>query len=246
MLLKFIKMMPVSKMLRSRKLILITVALIFLCGFEVAASPMVIKGADGSWLPVIASSWSEKGGGVIVKTVEGVDLVSLRKNLTDIFPDITIEIINKSLFFPSTNIDDLFETIKNVDIGISVKAFSFSKESLEKPVIKKVEQAPLPKDELIEAVVHSVLFSAEEGKLVIDVIIKKRSKSGDFTRLNGKQKIIVMFKMKDGAADSEDEKNRYFGTLILIKKGNIISFIPEKIESHRTISISSFLISPDN
>jgi len=244
MLLKFIKMIPVLNMLKSKNLVLIAIALVFGV-LEISASPMVIKGADGSWLPVIAKSWNEKGGGVIVKTLDEIDLVKLRKSLTDIFPDITIEIINNSLFFPSTSIDTLFETIKNVDVGISVKAFSFSRESLEKPVVKKVYKNPLINDELIEASVNSVSLSTGDGKLTIDVTIKKRSKSGDFTKLNGRQKITVQFKMKDGKTDPEDEQNKYFARLILAKKGDIISFIPDRIESYRTISISSFLIPPE-
>jgi hypothetical protein len=241
MLSGYIKMIPELKMLKNRQLVTAVIVIsVFFSG--ISASPLIIKGVDGTWLPVLASSWSEKSGGVMLKPAEGVELVKLRKKLIDMFPDMTIEIINKNLFFPSTNIEALFSMLNNVDIGIPVKTDSYSKETLDRPVRKSVDEFSAVKDELIEAVVENVVFEVEKGKLFLDVIITKRTKKGDFSKLYGKHRIAVAFKMTNGIADAEDERNKYFGPLLFSKKGTKISFLPQSQETDRTVIISRFMI----
>lgn len=228
-------------MLKNRQLFNVAVTLMLLFS-NLQASPLIIKGVDGTWLPVVASSWSEKSGGVMLKTAEGVDLIKLRKKLIDQFPDMTIEIINKNLFFPSTNIDALFSILNNFDVGISVKNEMYPKETLEKSVRKSVDEFSLIKDEVIEAAVESVAFESAKGKLLLDVVITKRAKKGDFSKLYGKQKLAVTFKMANDSADTEDERNKYFGPLLFSKKGTKISFLPQALELDRTVAISRFTI----
>ena len=57
-----------------------TVFILFfvLCTFSAGAKPFVIRSVDGSWLPVIASSWSTKNGGVLVKISDGIKVSELR------------------------------------------------------------------------------------------------------------------------------------------------------------------------
>ncbi len=228
-------------MLKNRQLFTVAVTLILFFS-NLHASPLIIKGVDGTWLPVLASSWSEKSGGVMLKPAEGVDLLKLRKKLTDMFPDMTIEIINRNLFFPSTNIDALFGILNNVDVGISVKTEIYSKETLEKPVRKTADEFSLLKDELIEAAVENVKFEPAKGKLFLDVTITKRAKKGDFSKLYGKQRLTVTFKMTNDSADTEDEKNKYFSPLLFAKKGTKISFIPQALELDRTVTIARFMM----
>ncbi|MGI6393470.1 MAG: hypothetical protein ACOX2F_01855 [bacterium] len=202
----------------------------------------MIKGVDGTWLPVLASSWSERSGGVMLKTVEGVDLIKLKKKLIEVFPDMTIEVINKNLFFPSTRIEVLFELLNGFDVGISVKTESFSKESLNKPIEVTADEFASIKNELIEAVVENVVFEPAQGLLFLDVKITKRGQKGDFSKLYGKRRVAVSFKMADGSADESDEKNKYFGPLLFAKKGTKIAFLPHSQEPDRTITISRFII----
>jgi hypothetical protein len=229
-------------MLKNRQFITVAIISVSLFFSNLSASPLIIKGVDGTWLPVLASSWSEKSGGVMLKPAEGVDLTKLRKKLTDMFPDMTIEIINKNLFFPSTSIEVLFGILNNVDVGISVKAEIYPKETLDKPVKKTVDEFAAVKDELIEAVVENVVFEVAKGKLFLDVTITKRAKKGDFAKLYGKQRIAVTFKMTNDTADTEDERNKYFSPLLFSKKGTKISFLPQTQEPDRTVTISRFAI----
>lgn len=228
-------------MLRNRPIItsIIFVALFF---SSLSASPLIIKGVDGTWLPVLAASWNEKSGGVMLKPAEGVEIAKLRKNLIELFPDMTIEIISRNLFFPSTNVESLFGILNNVDLGISIKTETFSKESLGKPVKKSAEDLAPLKDEMIEAVVENVVSEPATGKLFLDITITKRAKKGDFSKLFGKQRLAVTYKMTNGLADLNDEHNKYFGSLLFSKKGTKISFIPESQESDRKITISRFVI----
>lgn len=229
-------------MVKNSRLIFAAVILFSLLSQTVHSSPLIIKGVDGTWLPVLASSWSERGGGVMLKPAEGIDIAKLRKKLTDLFPDMTIEIINKNLFFPSTSVEILFGILNNVDVGINLKTEGFSKESLAKPVRKAAEEPASLKDEFIESVVENVAFEPSLGKLFVDIAIAKRAKKGDFAKLSGKHRILIPFKMTNGIADAEDESNKYFAALLFAKKGTKISFIPEKTENGRIIRILRFNI----
>lgn len=240
MLSGYTKRTPELRMLKNNRSVFVFIVLVLLNFQTIQASPLIIKGVDGTWLPVLASSWSEKSGGVMLKPAEGVDLAKLRKKLTDMFPDMTIEIINRNLFFPSTNIDILFGILNNVDVGISVKTEIYPKETLEKPVRKTADEFSVLKDELIEATVENVIFEPAKGKLFLDVTITKKAKKGDFSKLNGKQRLAVTFKMTNDSADTEDEKNKYFSPLLFAKKGTKISFIPQASELDRTVIISRF------
>ena len=89
--------------------------LVFLMFSGVEAKPFILKSVDGSWLPMIAQSWVAKNGGVLVKVADGIKPNELRKEMLEKIPDLSIEILGKDLFFPTTTPDGLFELLKNID-----------------------------------------------------------------------------------------------------------------------------------
>ena len=86
---------------------------------DICAKPFILKSVDGSWLPMIAQSWVAKNGGVLVKVADGIKPNELRKEMLSKIPDLSIEILGKDLFFPTTTPDSLFEVLKNIDLDVA-------------------------------------------------------------------------------------------------------------------------------
>ena len=143
-----------------------TVFILFfvLCTFSAGAKPFVIRSVDGSWLPVIASSWSTKNGGVLVKISDGIKVSELRNEMLSKIPDLIVEIIGRDLFFPTTTIDSLFEVLKNIDLETSLPEKSDSAMENRDMFVKKGLDASL-KDEYIEALVENRIFDEKNSKL---------------------------------------------------------------------------------
>lgn len=202
------------------------------------AKPFILKSVDGSWLPMIAQSWVAKNGGVLVKVADGIKPNELRKEMLSKIPDLSIEILGKDLFFPTTTPDSLFELLKNIDLNISEAGVKrpASAENFEMFVRKSTEN-PTAKEEYTEALIENVVFDDKNEKIIITVKIQQRSKTGMFPKLYGTYRIEHTFKMKNDAVDPSDVKNMAYLPLITAKKGGKIAFIPEKLDS-RVLTIT--------
>lgn len=211
--------------------------------FCAGAKPFILKSVDGSWLPMIAQSWVVKNGGVLVKIADGIKPNELRKEMLSKIPDLSIEILGKDLFFPTTNPDGLFEVLKNIDLDISealVKQPS-SPETSEMFVRKSAEN-PALKDEYSEAVVENVVFDEKSEKIILTIRIQQRAKTGMFPKLYGTYRIEHVFKMKNDIIDPSDVQNMAFVPLITAKKGSKIVFVPEKLDSRVLTIMPDFKI----
>lgn len=210
---------------------------------DIHAMPFVLKSVDGSWLPMIAQSWVAKNGGVLVKLADGIKPGALRKEMLSKIPDLSIEILGKDLFFPTTTPDSLFEMLKNIDIdvtGIIAKRPNTSENS--DMFVKKSAENPVPKDEYIEALIENSVFDEQNKKIIVSIKIQQRAKNGAFTKLYGRYRIEHVYNVKDGSIDPADAENMAFVPLIMLKKGSKISFVPTKLDSRVLTIMPDFKI----
>lgn len=205
--------------------------------FSVSAMPFILKSVDGSWLPMIAQSWVVQNGGVLVKITDGIKPKDLRDEMWLQNPELIIEISGKDLFFPTPNPDSLFEVLKNIHIDVSKftvkRRNSYGNYEM---FVRKSTESTVSRDEYIEALVENSVYDEQNNKLVVFIKIQQRAKTGDFTKLNGKYRIEHVFNMKNGTVDPDDNENKQFVPLITLKKGNRITFIPERYE-YRVLTI---------
>ena len=219
------------------------VLFVLLLFLDLGAKPFILKSVDGSWLPMIAQSWTVKNGGVLVKIADGIKPNELRKEMLLKIPDLSIEILGKDLFFPTTNPDGLFEVLKNIDLDISEALIKRQPSSENTEMfIKKSTENPASKDEYTEALVENVVFDEKNGKIILTVTIQQRAKTGMFPKLYGTYRIEHVFNMKNDAVDPSDGKNMAFIPLITAKKGSRIIFVPEKLDSRALTIMPDFKI----
>ena len=202
-----------------------------------AKQPFVLKSVDGSWLPMIAQSWVAKNGGVLVKVADGIKLNDLRKEMLTQIPDLSVEILGKDLFFPTTTPDSLFELLKNIELDVAEVGMKRQTSADSEMFVKKSADNPASKDEYTEAVVENVVFDEKNEKIVLTVKIQQRAKTGMFPKLYGIYRIEHTYKMKNDIVDPADVKNMAFLPLITAKKGSKITFVPEKLDS-RVLTIT--------
>ncbi len=202
-----------------------------------AKQAFVLKSVDGSWLPMIAQSWVAKNGGVLVKVADGIKLNDLRKEMLSQIPDLSIEILGKDLFFPTTTPDSLFELLKNVELDVAEVSMKRQTPADSEMFVKKSSDNPASKDEYTEAIVENVVFDEKNEKIVLTVKIQQRAKTGMFPKLYGIYRIEHTYKMKNDIVDPADVKNMAFLPLITAKKGSKITFVPEKLDS-RVLTIT--------
>ncbi len=215
---------------------------IFIVSIQIYADPVVIKGVDGTWLPVLASSWSEKNNGVMLSPAKNIDPQTLRTKLLEAFPGMSIEIIGRNLFFPTVSVESLFSIIGGVDIGISLQTDEKAARNGGNIILDTKTPKALSGDNVIESRVESISFNEDSGKMFIDITITGRASKGPFRRYFGRQRIKVAFEMKDGTIDQDNPQNKKFAPLLLLKEGSTFSFIPEQVDSSRIFTISNFNI----
>ena len=205
---------------------------------DIFAKPFILKSVDGSWLPMVAQSWVAKNGGVLVKIAEGIKPNELRQEMLSKIPDLSIEILGKDLFFPTTTPDSLFELLKNIDLDVAETGMRRqSAAETSEMFVKKSAENPASKDEYTEALVENVVFDEKNEKIILTVRIQQRAKTGMFPKLYGIYRIEHTYKMKNDIVDPSDVKNMAFLPLITVKKGSRITFIPEKLDS-RVLTIT--------
>lgn len=215
---------------------------VFSIGF-LKADPVIVKGVDGSWIPVLIESWNEKGGGVILDPVKGVKISELRSKLIELFPNMSIEIIGRTLFFSSTSANSLFSILNKVDTGISLPSTGEKLlKNKDMMIFRKKSEAPLNKEQLIECSVVETSFSKENDLFFIDVLIVKRVKKGAFHKYFGRQRLAVPFVMKDSLVDPENPSNIRYAPLLFLKKGDSLNFIPMKEKGKKLLRIEDFRI----
>lgn len=200
--------------------------LIILASYVLSADPLIVKSVDGTWLPVIASSWSEKNGGVLIVLKENIDVGKLKSKLTELFPNLKIESVEKAVYFRATTVESLFSLLNGVETGFAaMETTPTGKEKLfnSKSVNKEINPGE------VESIVESISFDSVAGNLFINVITQSVRKT-----------LQVAFKMKNGVADPEDEKNKFFGKLLLLTKGTRLTYIPVKIKGVKYHSISNY------
>ncbi|MBR6421094.1 hypothetical protein IKS86_00050 [bacterium] len=198
---------------------------------DMLAKPFILKSVDGSWLPMIAQSWVAKNGGVLVKVADGIKPNDLRREMLAQMPDLSIEILGKDLFFPTTTPDSLFELLKNIDIDVAEAGMRRQSMAETSEMFVKKSGENTSKDEYTEAVVENVVFDEKNEKIILTVRIQQRAKTGMFPKLYGIYRIEHTYKMKNDIVDLTDVKNMAFLPLITAKKGSKITFIPEKLDS---------------
>ncbi len=206
-------------------------AFVILLFSDIFAKPFILKSVDGSWLPMIAQSWVAKNGGVLVKVADGIKLNDLRKEMLAQMPDLSIEILGKDLFFPTTTPDSLFELLKNIDLDVAEAGVRRQSMAETSEMFVKKSGENTSKDEYTEAVVENVVFDEKNEKIILTVRIQQRAKTGMFPKLYGVYRIEHTYKMKNDIVDPADVKNMAFLPLITAKKGSKITFIPEKLDS---------------
>ncbi len=218
-------------------------ALFILLFSDIQAMPFVLKSVDGSWLPMIAQSWVAKNGGVLVKIADGINPKALREEMNSKIRDLNVEILGKDLFFPTTTPDSLFEMLKNIDIDVSEITTKRQNTYENSDIfVKKSSESTVPKEEVIEAIVENSFYDELNKKVVVSIKIQQRAKNGAFTKLNGKYRIEHTYRIKDGIIDPLDAENMAFVPLIMLKKGNKISFVPTKLDSRVLTIMPDFKI----
>jgi len=219
---------------------------ILLSAFSISflkADPVIVKGVDGSWIPVLIESWNEKGGGVILDPAEGVKFSELRSKLIKLFPNMSIEVIGRTLFFSSTSANSLFSILNKVDTGISLPSTGEKLlKNKDMPIFRKKSETPLNKEQVIECTVAETSFSKEKKLFFIDVVIAKRAEKGVFHRYFGRQRLATPFVMKDSQVDPKNSANIRSAPLLFLKKGDRLDFIPKREKGKKLLRIKDFRI----
>jgi hypothetical protein len=223
----------------------IIAVLIIFFSLTMTADPVVIKGVDGSWIPVLIQSWNEKGGGVLLEPAQGVKNSELRTKLIELFPNMSIEIIGNTLFFSSTNVTSLFNILNKVETGITLPSTGEKLlKNKDMPIFKKKPEKHLDKEKVVESVVTATSFSKEKELFFIDILIKKRAEKGEFHRYYGRQRLAVPFTFKDSVVDPQDPKNLRYAPLLFLKKDDKLNFIPKRIKGKKFLRIEAFRMFP--
>lgn len=207
------------------------------------ADPLLVKGADGTYLPLLAESWNVKGGGVLMKMKRGLDLTGLKDRLTEKLPDQTIELRSGGLFFASIELDSLLHAVAGVDSGISLKIDPIALLREKKETADSITTAPDQKefvgaDELAEAEVTAIAFSGVDGLAKLELVVRMGPVAGVFAKLKGPIKAKALFKLKKNAADIEDEDNQRKSDLLIVRPRSLILIKIENKEEDGTYLVT--------
>ncbi len=202
---------------------------LFLLPLFVSADPLIIKGANGSWLPVIAREWQEDNGGVFLTFSAKKECRTIRETLMETFPEMDVEQHGNRLFFPNASLYTLFNKLLHVDFPVKASVsdpLALLHDSWNKPLVKK-RNGEHVSPEMITARILSVTVDDTGTALHLTVAVTKRAKEGVWKSLRGIQKVSAVFVVKNGVADIHSPHNKAIGDLIFAKKGDSIAFLPE-------------------
>ncbi len=190
---------------------------LILFGFFLSADVLLLKSADGSVIPGLALSWQEKDGGVLLNIDEKVDIVLLKKTVSELFPDMRVEVMGQNLFFSSVKLDTLLPLISGVDVDIQIEDSPFS-------VNKKYDSVnadyPDSAEKFSKAKVLSVDFDEKNGKFRLVLDIKTPCGSCSFNKIKGRKYAFILLKEKDG--NYSYDENRKTADILLIQKGSFV------------------------
>jgi len=229
-----------------RKLLISTV-FIFL-SLPISADALFIKSSDGSYLPVIATNWKEKDGGVIVTIKKNIEIKKLKNKISTLFPDIRIEVFGENIFFSNIKLDTFLTLLSGVETEIAVDNDIFdkikAKKSNEFKLVKSSKKAEKIKtgDEYIVGKVRHVEYNGDDGLVKIKVKIEKRAKKGKFKRLRGVKNLKVFFKLRKKVVDSEDAENLEKSSALFAKPGSVIVFKVESKTEDNSYIVSNIYI----
>ncbi len=207
------------------------------------ADPLIVRGADGSYLSVLAEEWSAVKSGVYLKIRKGVDLGVLKDRLSEKFPEQTVEVRNEQIFFASIDADALLHLIAGVDVGIALpqKPLAVLREKKDLPdnlVTPAEQRMQKTLGEFIEAEVVSLSFSGIDGLVKAEVTVKTPPAAGEFAKLKGTIKIKAFFKMKKKKVDAEDESNRRKSALLIVQPKSVVYLRLEKKDTDEAYLVS--------
>lgn len=216
---------------------------IFATAGALRADPLLVKGADGTYLPILAESWVVKGGGVLIKIKKGLDAAALKEKLAEKLPDQTVELRNGGIFFASVELDALLHAVAGIDTGTTQKfdpiALLREKKETADTITTALERKEIVgADEFAEAELQSIVFSGTDGLAKFDVTVRIGPASGEFTKLKGPIKAKALFKMKKRSADIEDEDNQRKGDLLIARPKSLIYLRLEKKEEDGTYLVT--------
>ncbi len=199
------------------------------------ADPLLVKGADGTYLPVLAESWNLKGGGVLIKLKKGLNTAAIKEKLAEKLPDQTVELRLGGIYFASVEQETLLGAVAGVDTGVSLKndplALLREKKETAEPLTVPIElRQTAGADEMAEAEISAVSFSGLDGLMKIDAVVRFGPKTGEFSKLKGPVKAVAFFKMKKNAADIDDEDNQRKSDLLVVRPKSLVLIKIEKKE----------------
>ncbi len=208
-----------------------------------AADPLLVRGADGSYLPILAEEWRSAKNGVYVKVKKGIDFGMLKDRLVEKFPEQTIEIRNEQIFFASIEEDAFLHLLAGVDVGVAFQQTPLSvlreKKELPDGIFVPLEQrAQKTSGEFVEAEVVSLSFSGIDGLVKAEVVVKTPPASGEFAKLKGPIKVKAFFKMKKKKVDVEDESNQRKSDLLIVQPKSLLHLRLEKKDTDETYLVS--------
>ncbi len=219
-----------------------------LFGCNLFADPLIVKGVDGEYLPILAKSWLEIDGGIRFFLHDGVDSEILRSSLLKRVPNLMIEAGSKTAFFQATTADALFPKIADFDTGIELKinplAIIQKKEYEQTNITKDAgdDTSIIKESDAFEAFVEAVSFDGKKGVMRISVTIISPAESGSFKKQKGIRKIALYFAVKDKEIDSENPQNIKKMKALLIKHKSIIIFKIESKEADGSYRISDIFV----
>ena len=227
--------------------IVVSVILLLLGASTLSADPLVIKGADGSWLPVLAREWHEKSGGVLISIETKEKSKIVRNTLLNNFPEMDIEIHGNALFFPQTSLYSLFNRVSHIDF----KTVAQRTDTLE--ILKKGWNKPLLRNQSPRRITTAMILGrilatsidTKTGTVSLTVWVTQRAKDGDWKKIRGTKKLHMTFVMKDGVADPNNSQNRAKADVLFAKKDDIIAFSPaSKDEKSGVITVKALYFTP--
>ncbi|HOW52149.1 MAG TPA: hypothetical protein PLV42_08935 [bacterium] len=207
------------------------------------ADPLLVKGADGTYLPILAESWNTKSGGVLIKLKKGLDAAALKDKLAEKLPDQTVELRSGNIYFASVELDALLHAVAGVDTGVTLKFDPIAllrekKESADSITATPGQKEIVGADEFAEAELHSISFSGVDGLAKLEVTVRVGPVAGEFAKLKGPIKAKTFFKMKKTVADIDDEDNQRKADLLVARPKSLIYLRIEKKEEDGTYLIT--------
>lgn len=207
------------------------------------ADPLLVRGADGSYLPLLAEEWHSAKNGVYLKIRKGIDLGTLKDRLVEKFPEQTVDVRNEQIFFSSIEMDALLHLVAGVDVGIALpqKPLAVLREKKDLPdnlVTPAEQRMQKTLGEFIEAEVVSLSFSGIDGLVKAEVTVKTPPAAGEFAKLKGTIKIKAFFKMKKKKVDAEDESNRRKSALLIVQPKSVVYLRLEKKDTDEAYLVS--------